>query len=126
MADHEVTIVGAGFGGMGAAISLKKLGYDDLLILEREDDLGGTWHVNHYPGLAVDIASTTYSYSFAPNPNWTRVYAHGPELKRYANHIADRFALRRHMRFRCAVEAAEWDDDAGQWRVRLGDAEVAA
>jgi len=73
MADHEVTIVGAGFGGMGAAISLKRLGYGsgsrDLLILEREDDLGGTWHVNHYPGLAVDIASVTYSYSFEPNPH---------------------------------------------------------
>ncbi len=63
MADHEVTIVGAGFGGMGAAIALKKLGSDgrDLVILEREDDLGGTWHVNHYPGLAVDLASVTYS-----------------------------------------------------------------
>ena len=82
MTDHEVTIVGAGFGGMGAAISLKRLGYGsdsrDLLILEREDDLGGTWHVNHYPGLAVDIASVTYSYSFEPNPYWQHWFARAP------------------------------------------------
>ena len=81
MTDHEVTIVGAGFGGMGAAIALKRLGYgagsQDLLILEREDDLGGTWHVNHYPGLAVDIASVTYSYSFEPNPHWEHWFARG-------------------------------------------------
>ncbi len=70
MVDHEVTILGAGCGGMGAAIALKRQGYVDVLILEREDDLGGTWHVNHYPGLAVDIASVTYSYSFEPNPHW--------------------------------------------------------
>jgi cation diffusion facilitator CzcD-associated flavoprotein CzcO len=63
---YDAVIVGAGFGGMGAAIQLKREGYDNLLILEREDDLGGTWHVR-YPGLAVDIPSATYSYSFEPN-----------------------------------------------------------
>jgi cation diffusion facilitator CzcD-associated flavoprotein CzcO len=68
--DHDVIIVGAGFGGMGAAIQLDRLGIRDVVILEREGDLGGTWHVNHYPGLAVDIASVTYSYSFEPNPDW--------------------------------------------------------
>ncbi len=72
---HDVLIVGAGFGGMGAAIAFKRLGIDDIAILEREDDLGGTWHVNHYPGLAVDIASVTYSYSFEPNPYWSRLFA---------------------------------------------------
>jgi cation diffusion facilitator CzcD-associated flavoprotein CzcO len=60
----DVVIVGAGFGGMGAAIQLNRLGYDDIVIVEREDDLGGTWHVNHYPGLTVDVPSTTYSYWF--------------------------------------------------------------
>ena len=74
---HQAVIVGAGFGGMGAAIQLKRLGIEDFVILEREDGLGGTWHVNRYPGLAVDIASVTYSYSFEPNPAWRHWYARG-------------------------------------------------
>ena len=121
MTDHEVTIVGAGFGGMGAAIALKRLGYgagsEDLLILEREDDLGGTWHVNHYPGLAVDIASVTYSYSFEPNPNWEHWFARGAELKRYAERVADKYDLRRHMRFGVVVDGARWDEDERHWVV---------
>jgi cation diffusion facilitator CzcD-associated flavoprotein CzcO len=117
MTDHDVTIIGAGFGGMGAAIALKRQGYDDLLILEREDDLGGTWHVNHYPGLAVDIASVTYSYSFEPNPHWEHWFARGSELKRYAAHVADKYDLRRHMRFGISVEGARWDDDEQHWVV---------
>lgn len=114
---HEVTIVGAGFGGMGAAIALKRVGYDDLQILEREDDLGGTWHVNHYPGLAVDIASVTYSYSFEPNPYWKHWFARGPELKRYAEHVAEKYDLRRHMRFGTTVHSARWDEDEQHWVV---------
>lgn len=123
MTDHEVLIIGAGFGGMGAAISLKRLGFGtgacDLAILEREDDLGGTWHVNRYPGLAVDIASVTYSYSFEPNPYWQHWFARGPELKRYAEHVADTYDLRRHMEFGVRVEGARWDDDERHWVVTL-------
>lgn len=119
--DHDVVIVGAGFGGMGAGIEFKRLGINDIAILEREDDLGGTWHVNHYPGLAVDIASVTYSYSFEPNPYWSRLFAPGAELKRYAEHVADKYDLRRHMRFGVVVERAEWDDEAGLWHVFTAD-----
>ena len=82
----DVVIVGAGFGGMGAAIQLNRLGYDDIVIVERENDLGGTWHVNHYPGLTVDVPSTTYSYWFEPNPYWSRLFVPGAELKRCAEH----------------------------------------
>ncbi|MGH3712462.1 MAG: flavin-containing monooxygenase [Micromonosporaceae bacterium] len=117
--DHDVVIVGAGFGGMGAAIAFGKLGLPNLLILEREDDLGGTWHVNRYPGLAVDIASVTYSYSFEPNPYWSRMYAPGAELKRYAEHVADKYGLRRYMRFGAVVEGARWDPDAALWTVSI-------
>jgi cation diffusion facilitator CzcD-associated flavoprotein CzcO len=121
--DHDVIIVGAGFGGMGAAISLKRLGYGEetrsIAILEREDDLGGTWHVNHYPGLAVDIASVTYSYSFEPNPWWEHWFARGPELKRYARHVADTYDLRRHMEFGVRVDGARWDDDEQHWVVAV-------
>jgi cation diffusion facilitator CzcD-associated flavoprotein CzcO len=104
---------------MGAAIQLKRLGVDDLLILERESDLGGTWHVNRYPGLAVDIASVTYSYSFEPNPYWTRMFAPGAELKRYADHIADKYDLRRQMRFGQLVQGAAWDEDEQMWTVSI-------
>jgi cation diffusion facilitator CzcD-associated flavoprotein CzcO len=121
MTDHDVIIIGAGFGGMGAAIKLKELGYgsatEDLLILEREDDLGGTWHVNHYPGLAVDIASVTYSYSFEPNPYWKNWFARGPELKQYAEHVAEKYDLRRHMVFGVSAEGARWDEDEQHWVV---------
>jgi cation diffusion facilitator CzcD-associated flavoprotein CzcO len=121
MTDHDVIIAGAGFGGMGAAISLKRLGFGadsrSLLILDREDDLGGTWHVNRYPGLAVDIASVTYSYSFEPNPHWKHWFARGPELKQYAEHVADTYDLRRHMEFGVRVDGARWDEDEQHWVV---------
>jgi cation diffusion facilitator CzcD-associated flavoprotein CzcO len=117
--DHEVVIVGAGFGGLGTAIELNRLGIDDILILEREDDLGGTWHVNRYPGLAVDIASVTYSYSFEPNPYWSRLYAPGAELKQYADHVADKYNLRRYIRFNAAVEGARWDEEGQHWSVSI-------
>ncbi|MDT0309964.1 NAD(P)/FAD-dependent oxidoreductase [Streptomyces sp. DSM 44917] len=122
--DHEAIIVGAGFGGMGAAIQLGRLGLTRLAILERGGDLGGTWHVNRYPGLAVDIASFTYSYSFAPNPHWSRMFAPGEELKRYAEHVADTYGLRRHMRFNTVVESARWDERARWWEVRLRGGET--
>jgi cation diffusion facilitator CzcD-associated flavoprotein CzcO len=73
---------------MGVAIQLRRLGIQSILMLDRADDLGGTWHLNHYPGLAVDIASVTYSYSFEPNPFWSRMFAPGAELKAYASHVA--------------------------------------
>ena len=115
--DHEVIIVGCGFGGMGAAIQLGRLGIKSILMLERADDLGGTWHINHYPGLAVDIPSFTYSYSFEPNPNWSRMYAPGAELKAYTQHVADKYGLRRHMRFNSPVEKAVYDEAGRYWTV---------
>lgn len=115
--DYEVLIVGAGFGGMGAAIQMRRLDIDSMLILDRENDLGGTWHVNHYPGLAVDIASVSYSYSFEPNPYWSRMYAPGREIKAYADHVAEKYDLRRHMRFNTDVEKTEYDEQGRFWRV---------
>ena len=88
---YEVAIIGAGFGGMGIAIKLQEMGINNIIILDRASDLGGTWHINTYPGLTVDIPSLTYSYSFEPNPNWSRFYAPGAELKKYANMVADKY-----------------------------------
>lgn len=119
----DAIIIGAGFGGIGAAIQLKRLGFENFVILDREDDLGGTWHVNHYPGIAVDIPSTTYSYWFEPNPGWSRLFAPGAEVKTYAADVADKYDVRRHMRFNTTVEGAEWDEDAEVWRVALAGGE---
>jgi cation diffusion facilitator CzcD-associated flavoprotein CzcO len=122
--DFEFVIVGAGFSGIGAAIQLNRLGYENIVILDREADLGGTWHLNRYPGLAVDIASPTYSYWFEPNPYWSRLFAPGPELKQYAEHVADKYDVRRYMRFNTIVEGARWDEDARMWRVDLAGGET--
>lgn len=120
----DAVIVGAGFGGMGAAIQLKRLGYQNILIVDREDDLGGTWHVNHYPGLAVDQPSTTFSYWFEPNPHWSRLFAPGGELKRYAEYVADKYDVRRHMRFNTCVDSARWDDETQSWQLMLAGGET--
>ncbi|MEV6066337.1 NAD(P)/FAD-dependent oxidoreductase [Nocardia sp. NPDC052001] len=120
---YDAIVVGAGFGGMGAGIELDRLGLSNFVILEREDDLGGTWHVNHYPGLAVDIASVTYSYSFEPNPNWSRLFAPGAELKKYAEHVADKYDLRRRMRFDTVVGGARWDEEQQHWVVAIENGE---
>jgi cation diffusion facilitator CzcD-associated flavoprotein CzcO len=109
---------------MGAAIQLNRAGYDRIAILDREDDLGGTWHVNRYPRLTVDVPSTTYSYWFEPNPYWSRLHAPGQELKRYAGHVADKYRLRRCMKFDTTVEGAHWDEEAQVWRVALAGGET--
>lgn len=122
--DHEVVIVGAGFGGMGIAIQLKRDGITDFVILDREDGVGGTWHINRYPGLAVDIASVTYSYSFAPNPGWSRLYAPGEELRAYAQAIAADHDLQRHLRLSTEVQGVAWDEAGQRWTVDIAGGEV--
>jgi cation diffusion facilitator CzcD-associated flavoprotein CzcO len=124
MNELDAIVVGAGFGGMGAAIQLNRMGYDKLAIIDREDELGGTWHVNHYPGLTVDVPSTTYSYWFEPNPYWSRLYAPGRELKLYAEHVADKYNLLRYLRLNTTVDSAQWDEGAQHWVVTLADGET--
>lgn len=120
----DAVIVGAGFAGIGAAIQLKRSGIENFVILDREDDLGGTWYVNHYPGLAVDVPTTTYSYFFEPNPNWSRLFSTGDEIKQYADDVADKYDVRRHIRFSAAVDGARWDEESDRWQVSLADGEV--
>jgi cation diffusion facilitator CzcD-associated flavoprotein CzcO len=122
----DAIIVGAGFAGIGAAIQLKRLGFDNFVLLDREDDLGGTWYVNHYPGLTVDVPTTTYSYFFEPNPNWNRLFSTGAEIKQYADNVADKYDVRRHIRFNATVESARWDEEAKLWHVTLADGDTLA
>jgi cation diffusion facilitator CzcD-associated flavoprotein CzcO len=115
--DHEVIVVGAGFSGIGAAIKLDKAGFRDLAILEAAGGVGGAWHWNTYPGVAVDIPSFSYQFSFESSPDWSRVYAPGNELKAYAEHCVERYGLRDRIRLDTNVVSATFDDDAHAWRL---------
>ncbi|GAA4215866.1 flavin-containing monooxygenase [Actinocatenispora rupis] len=117
---HDVLIVGAGFAGLGAAIRLRLAGRTDFAILERADEIGGTWRDNSYPGAACDVPSHLYSLSFAPNPDWSRSFSGQPEIQRYLLDCVRRFELAPHLRLGHELESAEWDNAAARWRVRTG------
>jgi len=113
----RVAIVGAGFGGLGTAIRLKQEGIDDFLVVERAGDLGGTWWDNSYPGCACDVPSHLYSFSFAPNPGWSRSFSPQPEIWAYLRDCARRFGVLPHLRLGHEVRQARWDDGPRRWRV---------
>ncbi len=115
---HDVMIIGAGFGGLGMGIALKRAGRDDFMIVEQDVGVGGTWHVNRYPGAACDIPSLLYSFSFAPNLNWTRVFPQQAEIEAYLNDCVARFGLAQHLRLRTRVVALVWDETSQRWTVR--------
>ena len=122
--DFEVIIIGAGFSGLGAAMRLQKRGVEDFVILEKSDDVGGTWQQNTYPGCACDVPSVMYSFSFALNPEWTRAYAPQKEIYAYLGRCADAAGLRKKVRLRTEVKRAAWDGAASRWRVTTGDGQV--
>ncbi|HUR84425.1 MAG TPA: NAD(P)/FAD-dependent oxidoreductase [Solirubrobacteraceae bacterium] len=113
----RIAIVGGGFAGLGLAIKLKEAGIEDFVVLERAGDVGGTWQANTYPGCQCDIPSHLYSYSFAPNPGWSRTYSRQPEIWDYLRGLVDRYGLRDHIRFGHELRAAAWDDADGHWLV---------
>jgi len=117
----DALIVGAGMSGLLAAIRLKQAGFGKLAILEKSEGVGGTWWSNRYPGCACDIPSHFYSYSFAPNPDWTRVYPQQAEILKYMERVADTYALRPHIRFGTEVTNAAFDEAAGCWTVTRAD-----
>jgi cation diffusion facilitator CzcD-associated flavoprotein CzcO len=116
--DYQTLIVGAGFSGIGAAIKLDKAGLPDYLVVEAGDGVGGTWHWNTYPGIAVDIPSFSYQFSFEQSPRWSRTYAPGRELKAYAEHCVDKYGIRSRIRLGTKVVSAEFDDEHALWRVQ--------
>lgn len=119
----RVAIIGCGFGGIATAVKLKKKGITNFTVFEQSDGPGGTWWDNRYPGCEVDIASHAYSFSFLTY-DWTRTHAGQEELQQYAEHVIDRFDVRRHCRFGVRVESATWDADATRYDVRLASGET--
>ena len=119
--DHEVAIIGAGPAGITCARLLGRRGITDFVILERAGDFGGTWRDNHYPGLAVDIPSLWYQFPFAPNRNWSRFFAPGPEIHRYLRDTARNLNLYPHLRSHCEVKRQQWDDTASVWILSLAN-----
>ena len=121
--DHDVAVIGAGFSGIGAAIKLDDAGFGDYVVLEEGDGVGGAWHWNTYPGVAVDIPSFSYQFSFERSPSWSRVYAPGEVLKAYAEHCVDKYGLRSRIRLDTKVVGADFDETSHLWRLRtaMGD-----
>jgi cation diffusion facilitator CzcD-associated flavoprotein CzcO len=114
---NHVVIVGSGFGGLGMAIRLHQTGFHDFTVLERADGVGGTWRANHYPGAACDVESHLYSFSFEPNPGWSRVYPPQKEILAYLERCADKYGVRRYIRLGTAVTGASFDEATGLWTV---------
>jgi cation diffusion facilitator CzcD-associated flavoprotein CzcO len=123
---HEVAIVGAGFGGLGMAIRLKQEGIDDFVLIEREDDVGGTWWVNSYPGAQCDIPSNLYSFSFAPNPDWSRAYPLRDEIHAYLRRCAERFGVLPHVHLDRELLGATWMAAEQRWELETSNGPLAA
>src|SRR5213080_2448871 len=111
-------VIGAGFAGLCMAIKLQESGKPDFLVAERGTDVGGTWRDNTYPGAACDVPSQLYSFSFAPNPAWTRSFSPQPEIQAYLQRVARESAVLGRFRFETAFEDATYDESARVWRIR--------
>jgi cation diffusion facilitator CzcD-associated flavoprotein CzcO len=115
--DYDVVIVGSGFGGICSAIKLKEAGIDNFVMLEKDEDFGGTWRVNTYPGAACDIPSHLYSFSFAQNAHWSRLFPRQDELLDYTRRVVRDYGLEQHLRLGTALQSAHFDEAAGAWRI---------
>jgi cation diffusion facilitator CzcD-associated flavoprotein CzcO len=115
--ETDVVIIGTGFSGLGMGIRLRQAGLENFVILEQSDGVGGTWRDNHYPGVACDVPSHLYSYSFEPNPRWSRLFAEQREILAYLNHCADKYDVRSHIHFQSEVNKAVFDQRRGMWEL---------
>ena len=120
---YRVIVVGAGFGGLGMAMALKRAGIHDFLVVDKAADLGGIWRDNTYPGAACDVPSSLYSFSFQPG-RWSRRFPPQPEILAYLHALADEHGLGPHLRLRTGVEAAEFDERRARWNVTLDNGET--
>ena len=122
--DLRVIIVGAGISGIGTAVKLLRAGFDNVTIFEKAASVGGTWRENTYPGIACDIPSHLYTFTFHPNPNWSQMFAPGREIRTYLERVTDKFGLRNRIKFNKDVVKATYV--AGRWRVETRDGEETA
>ena len=122
----QVAIVGSGFAGLGAAIGLKKSGRHDFVILERGNDVGGTWRDNTYPGVACDVPSQVYSFSFAKNPRWSRAFSPGAEIQTYLQSTADSYGLREHLHTGTELLSTTWVPEEQHWIVETSNGTLTA
>ncbi|HET9501044.1 MAG TPA: NAD(P)/FAD-dependent oxidoreductase [Marmoricola sp.] len=116
-AHTRVLVVGAGFAGLGTAIRLDEAGHGDFLVVDQGDTVGGTWRDNTYPGAACDVPSQLYSFSFAPNPHWSRSFSPQPEIQTYLEDVARRSGVLDRFRFGVTVQDTAWDEDDQRWTV---------
>jgi cation diffusion facilitator CzcD-associated flavoprotein CzcO len=123
---HRVAIVGTGFSGLGMAIRLKQEGEGDFVLLERAGDIGGTWRDNTYPGCRCDVPSHLYSFSFAPNPNWSSTFSPQAEILDYLKDCAERYGVMPHIRFETELESASWDEDEQVWSIETSSGPLTA
>jgi len=114
----RVAVIGAGFGGLGMAIRLRQEGITDFVVLERAGDVGGTWRDNTYPGCQCDIPSHLYSFSFAPNPDWTRFFPLQEEIWDYLRRCAREYGIEPHLHLETELDDAGWDDETARWTLR--------
>jgi cation diffusion facilitator CzcD-associated flavoprotein CzcO len=119
----KVIVIGAGFGGLAAAIRLKQTGQDDFIVLERADDVGGVWRDNRYPGCACDVQSHLYSYSFAPNAGWSHQFSPQSEIWDYLRRCARDFQILERIRFNTVVQKLHWSDAHGEWIIETSHGE---
>ena len=126
MTHTRVAIIGAGFSGLCMAIRLRREGIEDFVVLERSDEIGGTWRDNTYPGCQCDIPSVLYSFSFAPNPDWSRFYPLQSEIRDYLRRCARDFGVMPHIRFGHDATGATWDEDAQRWRLQTSHGPLTA
>lgn len=122
----DVIIVGAGFGGLGMGTKLAREGKRSFVILERAEEVGGTWRDNHYPGAACDVPSHLYSFSFRPNPEWSRMFAPQREILDYLREVAREEKLLERIMFGAEVTDARWDETDAMWRVTTPKGEFSA
>ncbi len=122
----DVVIVGAGFSGIAMAVRLLAEGRRDFVVLEKATRIGGTWRDNTYPGCACDVPSHLYSFSFAPNPEWSSTYSPQPEIWDYLEKVAREQGVMPHVRLGCELVEAAWEDGRRRWRVRTSGGELSA
>ncbi len=122
----KVLIIGGGYSGIGAAIRLKRSGIEDFVLIEKAHKLGGTWRENTYPMAGADTPSIIYSFSFARNPDWDYTFALQPQIEQYLDQTAERFGVLPHAQFNTEAQTADWDEDAGHWRVTTNQGEIHA